>query len=121
MILHNKKATQSKSRNTGCLGKDTVQGHFYTHFQFDLSNIFWYALNPDGGNLEIGIPADEEIKSIEVTVNSVLYGQSSDPFFDESLPLEEGRYYIYVRGYTHSAGGLKTQTWTSPVYLGPAA
>ncbi len=82
------------------------------------NNVFMGEQGGHNGKARLKVLADQSTEAIEVIVDGALYGTISGSQVDESIALEEGRHYIYVRAFTHTSEGLKAQTWTSPVYLG---
>lgn len=76
---------------------------------------------PHDGSARIRALADPEVRRLDLIVDGCRVRSVPGHRLDETLDLDAGRHYMYVRGRTASPDGKRQQVWSSPVYLGPPA
>jgi len=60
---------------------------------------------------------DPGADELEVILDGCLHQTVKGSALDLDIPLSSGRHYVYVRATRQDAGGLRSQSWSSPVYL----
>ncbi len=69
------------------------------------------------GSVRLRAWAGSAAEQIELILDGCLCETARGNILDRAIALGPGRHYLYVRAWSEDAGGVRSESWSSPVYL----
>lgn len=69
------------------------------------------------GSVRLRAWAHPAAQHLEVILDGCLYETAVGNVLDRLIPVGPGRHYLYVRAWREDSQGVRSQSWSSPVYL----